>query len=36
MSVHREKYEAICQTQAYQDLRADILQTLSVRAFENN
>lgn len=36
MSVHTEKYEAICQTQAYQDLRADILQTLSVRAFENN
>lgn len=36
MSVYTEKYEAICQTQAYQDLRADILQTLSVRAFENN
>lgn len=36
MSVHTEKYEAVCQPQAYQDLRADILQTLAVRAFENN
>lgn len=36
MSDHTEQYEAVCQTQAYQDLRADILQTLSVRAFENN
>ena len=36
MSDHTERYEAVCQTQVYQDLRADILQTLSVRAFENN
>lgn len=36
MSVHTEQYQAVCQTQAYQDLRADILQTLAVRAFENN
>lgn len=36
MSVHIEKYETICQTQAYQNLRANMLQTLAVRAFENN
>lgn len=36
MPDHTEQYKAVCQTQAYQDLRADILQTLSVRAFENN